>query len=512
MSLNLLFVLLISSVQLVLSFNIPVNIVHISDVHGWINAHPHEPELDADFGDFASFIEHLKNQTVARGEEFFLFDTGDILEGTGYSDASPIRGQYLLPIVQSVPEYDGLTMGNHDMEYPEVVDLFRETFIPFWNDDPNEKQRYITDNQYYKPTDSPLGATYSYFTTKFGVNVVVLGWLYNFTSNSDNTNVMSVDESLTQAYIEEALSQPDIHLVVTICHIDTADTEMTDIYQTIRKQLPNTPLVLLAGHRHVTSFKQYDTNAFTIESGRYFEKLGLISFNLNTDTPSMSNLQYKWIDTTLENFYSITNTDETTFLTDAGRYTKQMIDNTTEILGLDIVYGCSPITYDEYASISDSDSLYGLYVDDIVPTVVFNKTLSNIQYFMTNPSTLRYDLFQGPVNRNDIYTISPFNDTYYYYPNMLGQDLLGLVQTLGFYHTYLYIDVTQYYDLIVAEYDTQKVNAQLQVMGVHYDYDVYPTNVNSTGALQVYIENYMPCSADCPCPVSMRYYNKKSWH
>jgi len=498
LSLLALFISLVT-LQLVESFSIPVNIVHITDVHGWVNGHPHEPELDADFGDFTSFIEHLKNASNARGEEFFLFDTGDILEGTGYSDASPLRGQYLLPIVQSVHQYDGLTMGNHDMEYPEVVDLFMETFIPYWNEDPNEPQRYITDNQYYKATDSPIGATYSYFTTQNGVNVVVLGWLFNFTSNSDNTNVMSVDESLEQAYVQEALSQPDIHMVVTVCHIDTSDTELTDIYQTIRKQLPTTPLVLLAGHRHITSFKQFDSNAFTIESGRYFEKLGLISFDLETDEPSMSHLQYEWIDTTRENFYSLTNTDEKTFLTPAGQYTKDLIANATEILGLEIIYGCSPITYDQHGGISEPDSLYNLYVDYIVPSVVFNKTLYNPQYFMTNPNTLRYNMYQGSVNRNDIYTISPFNDTYFYYPDMLGEDLLDLVSTLGFYHTYLYIEVTDYYDVVVAEYDTQAIDRELAVMGVSYEYELYPTNVNSTGALQVYLEEYMPCSEDCPC-------------
>jgi len=511
MSFNLQLTLLFSLVafQLVSSLVVPVNIIHITDVHGWVNGHPHEPNLDADFGDFTSFIEHLKANAQKNGEEFFLFDTGDILEGTGYSDASTPRGQYLLPIVQSVYNYDGMTMGNHDLEYSDVVDLFLDTFIPFWNENPSEPQRYITENQYYKPTDSPIGATYSYFTTESGVNVVVLGWLYNFTSNSDNTNVMSVDDSLEQPYIQEALSLPDIHMVVTVCHIDTSDTEMTDIYQTLRKQLPTTPLILLAGHRHITSFKTFDSNAFTIESGRYFEKLGVIKFMLDTSVPSMSQLKYQWMDTTRANFYNMTNTTEDTFLTPNGQVTKDLIAQATEILGLDIIYGCSPIYYDQHGSISDPTSLYNLYVDNIVPMVVFNDSLPNTQYFMTNTNTLRYNLYQGPVNRNDIYTISPFNDTYYYYPNMLGADLLSLVNTLGFYHTYLYIDVTAYYDVVAAEYDTQAISNKLAYFGLYYEDEIYPTRVNSTGALQVYIEEYMPCSADCPCPASVKQQTKK---
>jgi hypothetical protein len=42
--------------------------------------HPHAPELDADFGDFASLVEHMQANAAAAGEEFFLFDSGDLIE------------------------------------------------------------------------------------------------------------------------------------------------------------------------------------------------------------------------------------------------------------------------------------------------------------------------------------------------------------------------------------------------------------------------------------------------
>lgn len=49
-------------------------------VHGWVFGHPHAPELDADFGDFASLVEHMQANAAAAGEEFFLFDSGDLIE------------------------------------------------------------------------------------------------------------------------------------------------------------------------------------------------------------------------------------------------------------------------------------------------------------------------------------------------------------------------------------------------------------------------------------------------
>jgi len=49
-------------------------------VHGWIFGHPHTPELNADFGDFASLLQWMQQQAQAKGEEFFLFDSGDLIE------------------------------------------------------------------------------------------------------------------------------------------------------------------------------------------------------------------------------------------------------------------------------------------------------------------------------------------------------------------------------------------------------------------------------------------------
>ena len=37
-----------------------------------------------------------------------LFDTGDLIEGTGLSDATPIHGQYIFDIIKDVSTYNGL--------------------------------------------------------------------------------------------------------------------------------------------------------------------------------------------------------------------------------------------------------------------------------------------------------------------------------------------------------------------------------------------------------------------
>jgi 2',3'-cyclic-nucleotide 2'-phosphodiesterase (5'-nucleotidase family) len=70
----------------------------------------------------------------------FFFDSGDIVEGTGLSDASSVHGERILPIVQQVP-YDAITIGNHELYHSETVRALRDSgFIAGWHG------RYLTAN------------------------------------------------------------------------------------------------------------------------------------------------------------------------------------------------------------------------------------------------------------------------------------------------------------------------------------------------------------------------------
>jgi 2',3'-cyclic-nucleotide 2'-phosphodiesterase (5'-nucleotidase family) len=90
-----------------------IELTRILSVHGWIAGHPHNATLNADFGDFCSLIYHMNENARSQGFEFLLFDSGDVIEGTGISDATPIHGQYIFPVVEKVQNYTALTIGNH---------------------------------------------------------------------------------------------------------------------------------------------------------------------------------------------------------------------------------------------------------------------------------------------------------------------------------------------------------------------------------------------------------------
>ena len=63
-----------------------INILHLTDVHSFVAGNRHEG-VDADYGDLVSFINHMRDRARERGVELFVVNTGDLVDGTGMSDA-----------------------------------------------------------------------------------------------------------------------------------------------------------------------------------------------------------------------------------------------------------------------------------------------------------------------------------------------------------------------------------------------------------------------------------------
>lgn len=488
-----------------------VTIIHTTDIHGWVAGHPHNSTLNGDFGDFHSLLIHMKKSAINNGEEFFLFDTGDLIEGTGLSDATTIHGQFIFDIIKNVSTYDALTIGNHDIGHPEVVTFMEQNFIPFW------KGSYLTSNSLLLSDSEFIGSPFIVITSKLGTKVLVLGYLFNFTHEANNTVVVPVSVSLTQPYFTKAMQVPDVDLIVVAAHIaPQSPPELNQIYIAIRSYHKVTPLVILAGHSHVTYFQQLDPNAFSIESGKYFEVLGHIQFDL--DNAGMHNLTTQWVDTSVDNFMALSGTTASTFPTQAGAETKALLSYYQQLLGLNIAYGCSPTTFWPEGSFLSNSSLYRLLVEDIIPKIVFNGSSSkNIQFFLTNSASLRYALFEGKVTRNDIYTISPFNDTYVYFKGIPGSSLMHLMAAIAnttglarhgcaprlrsmdpepnWYYSSTPINSGGTYDLVTATYDALTILPVVEQLLPEYSaYIHYPTDYNGTGALQAFIEQFFPCT------------------
>lgn len=67
-----------------------VNFIHTTDSHGWLLGHtkasPPEPNYSGDLGQFASFVEHMKEQAILRNVDLLVIDSGDLHDGNGLTD------------------------------------------------------------------------------------------------------------------------------------------------------------------------------------------------------------------------------------------------------------------------------------------------------------------------------------------------------------------------------------------------------------------------------------------
>ena len=120
---------------------------------------------------------------------------------------------------------------------------------------------------------------------------------------------------------------------------------------------------------------------------------------------------------------------------------------------------------------------------------VANQTM-NIPFPVCNSATLRYTLFAGEVNVNDIFTINPFKDIFYYF-TVSGEQIRPVIERLNnpphqgetvsrsepsfgeheraitsarYYYSSLQVRNSTTYDLLCAEYDSSQILSALRAL------------------------------------------------
>lgn len=154
-----------------------VNIFVVTDTHSWMDAHRHVdafPPTDGTYGNVTSFITLMKEYAATVDKDIFFLDNGDVVDGTGLSNASPIDGEVLFPLLMRVP-FDAMAIGNHECYDGKTInEMVDSNYIGSRNG------TYITSNVLLSSTMEPLGSRYVILEgANAGTRLMVLGMLYN---------------------------------------------------------------------------------------------------------------------------------------------------------------------------------------------------------------------------------------------------------------------------------------------------------------------------------------------
>ncbi|KAL1917380.1 uncharacterized protein VTP21DRAFT_5036 [Calcarisporiella thermophila] len=414
------------------------SIIQTTDTHGFLPGHLTEANYAGDWGDFTSFVEHMKEKSRELKKDLFVIDTGDLHDGNGFADASEVSGTQSDPLFFNIP-YDALTIGNHELYDPLIAEQVFKNFAPKW------EGRYLTSNVHFKNPETnettPIGSQFLQYKGEFGTKALVFGFLFNFKSFANNTVVLSVEETVKQPWFTQALQEAnDTNLIIINGHIPIRGPEFGIIHKAIRAVHPTKPIVMLAGHSHVRDFAFYDAHAVALQSGRYMETVGWLSINGLNETDMAKNLTVKrlYLDNNRPTYIHYTNTTEETFDTKNGKQITEDILRIRNKLNTTFVLGCVPQDY--YLTrvpVDDANSLYKMLSTELLPKTIVNASRPNPPLAVLSTGSQRFDLFKGKFTNNELYTTSPFKNKWRYVPDVdgaVGPNLLAKLNAVQAFH------------------------------------------------------------------------------
>ncbi|KAK0497263.1 Metallo-dependent phosphatase-like protein [Armillaria luteobubalina] len=418
-----------------------INIIHTTDTHGWLLGHQKtsfpEPNYSGNFGDFASFVSHMKEIAITKDVDLLLVDSGDLHDGTGLSDGYPPGGVDAHESTQFLTElpYDVMAIGNHELYvYANTLDM-HQNFVPKLNG------RYLSSNanitlvdQNNKTVDVPVGSRFAKFKTRKGRNVTALGVLFDFTGNDHNTTVQKVEDMVKESWFLDAITdEPDFFLLAG--HMPVARDNWPLVFDAIRAIHATTPILILGGHTHIRDCVQFDGRSMALESGRYMETVGWMSVKLD-DAKSSQDLTFsrRYLDPNRVTYEYHTSETQLSFDTEQGKSITTGLNQLAVDFSLNFTFGTAPhdftITQAPYPSNGSSLSLFAELATPYALSI--NTDRANIpNYIITNSGSQRFDIYAGPFTKNDQITASPFTDLYFYIPEVTRKVALDTLQMMN---------------------------------------------------------------------------------
>ncbi|KAI1981992.1 hypothetical protein LOZ53_000756 [Ophidiomyces ophidiicola] len=439
-----------------------INFLQTTDTHGWLAGHLKERNYGADWGDFVSYVKHMRQKANDLNVDLLVVDTGDLHDGNGLSDTTTPNGAVSDNIFAEI-DYDLLAIGNHELYVTEIA------YQSYYNLSKIFNERYLTSNVQLINRDTKkfedFGSKYRYFTTKNGLRIMAFGVLFDFTGNSNVSKVTKAADMVKESWFKNAVnfSKP-IDLFIVLGHNtvrpNSGGSTFSTVHSAIRQMRPDVPIQIFGGHRHIRDFVVYDEMTTGIGSGRYCETLGWLSLTgvkSSTFTGSMrprgvpnptraavkqgekpgnktSPLRYarRYMDWNRLTFaYHARKSQDRHFDTAHGSDVTGHITHQYKKLNLSYVYGCAPKTYCESCvPFGAEGSIYPLLETALAATVVNKPRENTPRILLTNTGSIRFDLFKGPFTLSDSYIVSPFKNTFNYIPDVpysIAKQVLGVM-------------------------------------------------------------------------------------
>ena len=291
----------------------------------------------------------------------------------------------------------------------------------------------------------PFAQRYKKFTTKVqGIRIMAFGFLYDFTGNSNNTIVQPVKETIQEDWFREAIRDREVDLFVVTGHATARSEEFLALYQAIRDEQWDTPIMFFGGHLHVRDFKKYDTRAYALASGRYMETIGFQSISgLDTGVKSSSpekraspTFARRYVDNNLHSFYHHTASNSTTFPTEHGKSLSAKITTARKSLDLDSRFGCAPQDlWTNRAPYPSNSSIFTWLATQVMPDMVVEpERAPKPRIVISNTGAMRFDIFKGPFTKDTTYIVSPFTSGFRFIqdvPYDIADRLLTVLNNAG---------------------------------------------------------------------------------
>ncbi|MCJ1316917.1 hypothetical protein MMC15_002238 [Xylographa vitiligo] len=418
-----------------------INFLHTTDTHGWHAGHLQEPSFSADWGDYISFAERLRERADEEGVDLLVVDTGDRIEGNGLYDASDPKGVYTSDIFKE-QQIDIITVGNHELykqnssdnEYLKTVPNFKGNYLASNLDivDPQTGERV------------PLARRYKKFTTKNqGIRVVAFGFLFDFKGNANNTIVQKVQDTIEEEWFKDAIHDREVDLFVVAGHVHIRSEEYRMIFRAIREVQWDTPIQFFGGHYHIRDYKKFDSKSYAIESGRYMETIGFQSISGvsaggkdQLSGRASTTFSRRYIDNNLYSFYHHTSLNSTTFPTAHGSNVSSLISSSRKALKLDSQFGCAPIDlWTNRVPYPDNSSIFSWLEQLVLPDMVIEPERQSMpRVVIANTGAIRFDIFEGPFTIDTTFTVSPFSTGFRYIkdvPFKMADQLLTVLNNEG---------------------------------------------------------------------------------